>query len=157
MTSADVESLFLDTNVLVYANVAQAPLHQLALQTIQAYDAGGRQLWISRQIIREYLATVTRPQTFATAMPMGLAVARARYFQQRFHVAEETADVTTRLLTLLEQVPTAWGAGARCQHCGDHAGLRDPPPADAQHRRFRALHTSHYARSPCADPMRRGP
>ncbi|HZB95612.1 MAG TPA: PIN domain-containing protein [Herpetosiphonaceae bacterium] len=107
MTSADVESLFLDTNVLVYANVAQAPLHQLALQTIQAYDASGRQLWISRQIIREYLATVTRPQTFATAMPMGLAVARARYFQQRFHVAEETADVTTRLLALLEQVPTA--------------------------------------------------
>ena len=32
MTSADAESLFLDTNVLVCVNVAQAPLHQLALQ-----------------------------------------------------------------------------------------------------------------------------
>ncbi len=106
MTSGAAEPFFLDTNIRVFANVAQAPMHHVALQTIQRYDAAGHELWISRQIVREYLAAVTRPQVFAAPMPMARAVARVRYYLTRFRVAEDSADVTERLLYLLEQIPT---------------------------------------------------
>lgn len=106
MTNGDAESLFLDTNILVYANVIQAPQHQLALETIKQRSAAGHALWISRQIIREYLATVTRPQRFAAPMPMPVALARVRYFLHAFNVAEDSADTTDRLLVLLEHIPT---------------------------------------------------
>ena len=52
MASAGAEAVFLDTNVLVHANVAESPLHQLALTAIQKrYDAGV-ELWVSRQVLR---------------------------------------------------------------------------------------------------------
>jgi predicted nucleic acid-binding protein len=106
MTSGGAEPLFLDTNILVYANVAQAPLHQLALETIKQYAAAGHTLWISRQIVREYLATVTRQQRFATPMPMSTALTRVRYFLRAFNVAEDSSDSTDRLLVLLDTIPT---------------------------------------------------
>ena len=106
MTSGVAEPYFLDTNVLVYANIVQAPLHQLARETIQRLDDAGHNLWISRQIIREYLATVTRPQPFASPMAVPVAINRVRYFLRRFAVAEDTAETTEQLLTMLEQIPT---------------------------------------------------
>ena len=54
-------AIFLDTNILVYANVATAPLYSAAQQVIQSYAYAGADVWISRQILREYLATLTRP------------------------------------------------------------------------------------------------
>jgi len=36
MATGDADALFLDTNVLVYANVAHAPLHAEALEAIHA-------------------------------------------------------------------------------------------------------------------------
>jgi len=64
MAMMDDDALFVDTNVLVYANVAEAPLHGAALHAITQAQSNGRDLWISRQVLREYLATMTRPQTF---------------------------------------------------------------------------------------------
>jgi hypothetical protein len=61
MLTGAVERLFVDTNVLVYANVAEAPFHAEASAAIRTYEAQGVPLWISRQILRAYLATLTRP------------------------------------------------------------------------------------------------
>lgn len=105
MTTGVGSSLFLDTNVLVYANAALAPLHHRALAAVQQYHASGVVLWISRQILREYLATVTRPQTFLAPLPAVTATERVRYFQQQFHIAEDGSGVTTRLLDLVEMIP----------------------------------------------------
>jgi hypothetical protein len=66
MMSAGGEPLFLDSNILVYANAAIAPQQQAALQVIQHYATSGTPLWISRQVIREFLAVTTHPQTFAS-------------------------------------------------------------------------------------------
>lgn len=53
-TMDDKNSLFIDTNILVYANVIETPFHKQALTAINtAYDSG-RTIWISRQVIREY-------------------------------------------------------------------------------------------------------
>jgi predicted nucleic acid-binding protein len=105
MASGDVETWFVDTNVLVYANMAQAPLHAVALMRLQEVARTGAPLWISRQVLREYLAVVTRPQRWSAPQPLTRALARVRYFQRRFQVADETAVVTARLLTLLRTIP----------------------------------------------------
>ncbi len=60
MMNGDADAIFLDTNVLVYDNVTTAPLHSQALQAITTHAQAGAQFWISRQILREYLATLTR-------------------------------------------------------------------------------------------------
>lgn len=61
MAMTDAEPLFIDTNILVYANVTESPYHAPALHAIQTAYQAGRPLWISRQVLREYLATLTRP------------------------------------------------------------------------------------------------
>ncbi len=106
MTNGEGERIFLDTNILVYANAAEAPLHQLALSAIKTrYEAKG-ELWISRQILREYLVTFSRPQKFMNPRPISTVVERIRYFQSRFRVSEDNAIVTARLLELVQQFPT---------------------------------------------------
>lgn len=66
MATTDADGLFVDTNVLVHANVAEAPLHQAALKALADARDGGCGVWTSRQVVREYLVVRTRPQTFAS-------------------------------------------------------------------------------------------
>lgn len=104
MTNGGGNRIFLDTNVLVYANAERAPLHQTALQTIQHLAAEGSELWISRQVLREYLATLSRPQEFSNPLLAAELIADVHYFQSRFRVAEDGSHVTEQLLKLLEQI-----------------------------------------------------
>ncbi len=64
MAMKGAKSVFLDTNILVKANISTAPLHQETLRLFQKFWDENYELWISRQILREYLSTVTRVQTF---------------------------------------------------------------------------------------------
>jgi len=56
MTADD--PVFVDTNVLVHANTVRSPLHAKAQLALQNLSATASALWISRQILREYLATL---------------------------------------------------------------------------------------------------
>lgn len=103
--NGDDSPLFVDTNVLVYATVADAPFHREALTAVDAYHRSGVELWISRQVLREYMATVTRPQAFGSPPPIATLIAEVRSFQARFRVAEDGPSVTERLLSLVETVP----------------------------------------------------
>ncbi|HUS17091.1 MAG TPA: type II toxin-antitoxin system VapC family toxin [Chloroflexia bacterium] len=105
MMTTGADPLFVDTNILVYANVTTAALHQAAVAALQDHARAGSPLWISRQVLREYLRTFTRPQTFADPPPIPTLVARIRYFEAHFYVADDTAAVTAELLALLQQVP----------------------------------------------------
>ena len=96
----DDNTLFIDTNVLVYANVIETPLHQQALTTINTAYKEGRTIWISRQVLREYLVTMTRPQAFLN-LPRETVLAQATQFIQRFEVANDTAAVTKQLIRLM--------------------------------------------------------
>lgn len=102
MATTDDSALFVDTNVLVYANVATAPFHDAALAALQAAHRAGRPLWLSRQVLREFIATRTRPQTFAQPSPPDVVIERVRYFEEHFEVADDTPAVTERLLQLLK-------------------------------------------------------
>jgi predicted nucleic acid-binding protein len=98
-TTAAPDRLFVDTNILVYASWPAAPLHQQARAALAAYTAADTLLIISRQVLREFLATLYRPRT-------GLAIAdlaaEVRRFAASYAIIEESPAITAQLLTLLE-------------------------------------------------------
>ncbi len=105
--NGDGRPIFLDTNVLVYASIRTSPLHEVARSKLVQYRKTGAQLWLSQQILREYLATVTRPQLFTPPVDLQEAIQDIRLFQRQFQVADSTSRVTGHLLALLESVQAA--------------------------------------------------
>ena len=95
------DPVFVDTNVLVYATRPSAAAHAAAKAALTRLEAEGSALWVSPQVLREYLAAVTRPQATAPALPVATAVADVRRFRTIFDVAEERGGVLDRLLNLL--------------------------------------------------------
>lgn len=61
MVMMDVDSIFIDTNVLIYANNRESDLCELAREKINKLTGRVNSLVISDQIIREYLVIMTRP------------------------------------------------------------------------------------------------
>ncbi len=98
--------IFLDTNILVRANVLTAPAHEQSIEVLRLLRKQRTALWISQQSIREYLAVVTRPQSFMHPLDTATAVSRARYFRSHFRVAPDNSLVLDRLLSLLTEIPT---------------------------------------------------
>ena len=105
MTTGDGEVTFIDTNVLVYASVVEAPLHSIALAEIQHREQAGVELWVSRQVLREYLAVLSRPQTYTAPVSASVLISQIQAFEKRFRIAEDGPQVMARLLGLMEQVP----------------------------------------------------
>ncbi|MEH2418099.1 type II toxin-antitoxin system VapC family toxin [Nostoc sp.] len=99
-------SVFVDTNILVYANLALSPFHIQATERLQALTEQGIDLWISRQTFREYLAAMTRRGDLTENISITSLVADVRYFASYFHLVEDNLLVTERLLTLMEQIPS---------------------------------------------------
>lgn len=103
MTNGEGNRVFLDTNILIYANIAESPFHQAAFNAIKVREQAGSSLWVSRQVLREYLAVLTRPQSFTHPIPATTLAAQVRSFVDRFQVAEDDSRVTERLLALMER------------------------------------------------------
>ena len=99
------DPVFVDTNILVYANTVTAPWHLDAQAALQSYRASAAELWISRQILREYLATLSRTQSFSAPVPAVVLCADVVRFQSQFRIAEDGMTVTHNLLTLLLSIP----------------------------------------------------
>jgi predicted nucleic acid-binding protein len=90
---------FVDTNVLVYSTAAGTPFHErarAALTRLMADDP----LFISRQILREYLAVMTRQQVWGKALSLSEAIADTLVFTQRFTVLEDGPAVWEQLTEL---------------------------------------------------------
>ncbi|MBW2741563.1 MAG: hypothetical protein JRE64_22585 [Deltaproteobacteria bacterium] len=54
------DKVFLDTNILVYLANEDSPFHLGATKMFKEI-AGKCELWISRQVLREYAVVMTRP------------------------------------------------------------------------------------------------
>ena len=98
---------FVDTNVLVYASQRRSAFHARAAACLQEARGERRALWISRQVLREYLATVTRPQHGQAPLQMAEAIADTKRFERDFNLAEDGPEVFAELLRLLARVPVA--------------------------------------------------
>jgi predicted nucleic acid-binding protein len=93
--------VFMDTNILIYAQSALALEHAMALAVLQNLASSGAEVWISRQRVREDLAGMTRPSSFTGMAPIASLIADVRRFEANFHLAEDGPAITAELLQLL--------------------------------------------------------
>lgn len=98
--------MFIDTNVLVEAT-GTGQNHAAAQRSLWRIAQSGHQNCISRQVLREYLAAVTRPRGHGehNPMPIDQALNNVRDFESRYRVLESRPQVTRRLAELLQNVP----------------------------------------------------
>ena len=99
--------MFFDTNVLIRARFEAAPGHELARRRMSKAAEGHEALRISRQVLREYLAVVTRPQAWSPPVPMDEALEHAMRLEAEFDMLEDGPAVTDALAALCREVPVA--------------------------------------------------
>ena len=97
--------MFVDTNVLVKARILEAPDHEMARDILKRAFDQPEPLRISRQVLREYLAVVTRPQTWAVDIGREDALNDVERLSSTFEVLEDSPVVMDWLLSLCRQVP----------------------------------------------------
>lgn len=99
--------MFIDTNVLVAVRFVTAPHHASARASVDRAGGGAEPLRISRQVLREYLATVTRPQLWSRPLAMADALGDIRRLLLSFEVLEDGPRVTEALASLCREAPVA--------------------------------------------------
>ena len=97
--------MFVDTNVLVNARILEAPDHETARASLESALELSEPLRISRQVLREYLAVVTRPQTWSVPLPRADALDDVERLAAAFELLEDGPMVTDWLLSLCRQLP----------------------------------------------------
>lgn len=88
--------IFLDTNIVLRSTIKSA------LNVLNALE---KELWISRQVLREYAMTITRSQPFLTSISHVEAASVIRQLNALFNVADETKAVSEQWIRLLETIP----------------------------------------------------
>lgn len=99
--------LFVDTNVLLTATAARRPGHAGALDFLER-GFGERRLFLSGQVLREYLVVATRPTAVnGLGLAVDSALGNTRQFLARAHFLREDESVRDALLALLAAVPVS--------------------------------------------------
>lgn len=97
--------MFVNTNILVSAAQAAAPLHQTAGAKLSSSRAAYGRLRLSRQVLRVSLAVVTRPQYPAHPLAIATALDRVRSYTQLFLILEDGPEVAAELDRLCRRTP----------------------------------------------------
>ncbi|MGA2737098.1 MAG: type II toxin-antitoxin system VapC family toxin [Bryobacteraceae bacterium] len=95
-------AVFLDTNILVYASFPGTPFYDAARTRLDQLENDGALFWTSRQVLREYLASTTRPGAIVPPPTVAALSQAVRLFEAEFEIAGEDAAVTALLLELLK-------------------------------------------------------
>ncbi len=96
--------MFIDTNVLVMSRIPGAPHHAAARTSLDLAFRDPEPLRINRQVIREYLSVVTRPQTWPVAITREEALTDVSRLIGIFEILEDGPHVTESLLTLCREI-----------------------------------------------------
>lgn len=97
---------FVDTNILLRAMIPRLNQHAEAEALIQRMWENNVELWISRQVIREYLVQATHPNSFKPELTLEQVMSQMEIITTLFRVADETQMVTEQLFDLLKTYPT---------------------------------------------------
>ncbi len=95
------ETVFIDTNILVYATDDESPFNAKSLGIINQLMTDGINFAISPQIVREYLVVLTRglpPDDPARSA----ALHNVRKFVEAFSLLDENSESVARLQTIME-------------------------------------------------------
>jgi len=98
----DAETIFIDTNILVYATDDESPFQAKSLGMLKQLMADGIDFAISPQIVREYLVVLTRglsPDDPARSA----ALHNVRKFLEVFTLLDENSESVARLQTIMEE------------------------------------------------------
>jgi predicted nucleic acid-binding protein len=97
----DADTIFIDTNILVYATDDESPFHAKSLGMLKRFMADGIDFAISPQIVREYLVVLTRglpPDDPARSA----ALYNVGKFIEEFKLLDENSETVAKLQTILE-------------------------------------------------------
>lgn len=98
--------VFLDTNILLRMILTQMNQHAEVDALVKRIISEGAELWISGQVIREFIVQATHPRTLAEPLTIEQVVHEIEAMKPLFQIADETATVRDKLLELLQQYPT---------------------------------------------------
>jgi predicted nucleic acid-binding protein len=97
---------FVDTNIVLRAILDELPQHRETEALIQSLWERDVELWISRQVIREYLVQATHPKTLTVPLTIEQVKRQVEMLTHLFRITDETPIVTQHLLDLLQNYPT---------------------------------------------------
>lgn len=107
MTTTGGETLFLDTNVLIYATDPRSPLQPVAEGALQRNRSAGTLLVVRPQVLREYMAVALRPANAGGSASLEDVRANIATFRTVFHVVAETDVVLEQLVDMLPRLPSS--------------------------------------------------
>jgi len=102
----DNKQIFVDTNILVFANVLTSPFHENAKAKLIELAENNCELIISNQIIREYLAVLSRPDVNGKRLADELLINDAKRLRTEYSVLFENEQTLDNLQMLLSNCPT---------------------------------------------------
>jgi len=92
---------FLDTNILIYASDSHSPWHQPAKEKIRKLLSEEFSLFISPQILREYVSVASRSTGTDKPVPWDMILKNYESFQKNFTLLGEDRDTVHELSQLL--------------------------------------------------------
>ena len=93
--------MFIDTNILVYARIPGAPDHDMARAWLDRIFRELEPMRISRQVVREYVAALTRPQTWSDPLTQHEILEDVNRLTRDFDILEDGPKVTQEWVGLL--------------------------------------------------------
>ena len=96
------DNIFIDTNVLIYLINENSSFHTSALKIFNNL-INTSQLWISRQIIREYFAVTSKTGFVEYPLSSSEIIYDIKIFETIFDITDENFNTTTHLLELIEK------------------------------------------------------
>jgi predicted nucleic acid-binding protein len=98
-------TVMIDTNILLRYLIQDFPEYPKIKKVVDDLIYQGYQIWISRQIIREFSTVCTRPQNFMNTLSSLQVTQHILTFPQMFKIADEDARVTQALVQLMQTIP----------------------------------------------------
>lgn len=98
-----VETVFIDTNILVYATDDESPFHAKSLGILKKLMTDGIGFAIAPQIVREYLVVLTRGLSPDDPTRLS-ALQNVKKFIETFTLLDENNETVARLQTIMENV-----------------------------------------------------
>ncbi|MBN1834050.1 MAG: PIN domain-containing protein [Deltaproteobacteria bacterium] len=97
----DAKSIFIDTNVLIYANNRESPLCEVARGKLDELALSGNALFVSNQVIREYLVIMTRPGFVEKPISSESAIEDAKRITKEFTLLFPDRNSLDKLMELI--------------------------------------------------------
>ncbi|HAN78893.1 MAG TPA: VapC toxin family PIN domain ribonuclease [Bacteroidales bacterium] len=95
--------VFIDTNILIYANYSDSVLKDQARSKIIWYLQNDYELWISRQVIREFLVYITRFNFENEKLSSTELLNSVFNNLDQYNIAEDSNITTQKLRYLIEK------------------------------------------------------